>query len=85
MPTLLLECFSEEMPARMQRGAEEQLVKRVSEALKEARLDHGAVTPFSSPRHLAVQVEGLPEQQPDMSVERKGLSLIHISEPTRPY
>lgn len=72
MPTLLLECFSEEMPARMQFAAAEQLVERVAAALKQARLEHGDVKHFVSPRHLAVQIEGLPEQQPDISVERKG-------------
>jgi len=72
LPNLLFECFCEEMPARMQQPAAEQLATKLTAALKEARLGHGAVMSYVSPRHLAVRVDGLPEQQPDQTIERKG-------------
>ncbi len=72
MADLLLECFSEEMPARMQRGAMEQLRERLSVALKDARLKHEDITTYVSPRHLAIRINGLPATQPDQIIERKG-------------
>ncbi len=72
MPTLLFECFSEEMPARMQAPAEAQLHERFEKALKDSRLEHGTVKTFVSPRHLGIRIEGLPAQQPDITIERKG-------------
>lgn len=72
MAELLFECFSEEMPARMQAGAAEQLVQKLSTALKDARLEYSTIQSYVCPRHLAVRVSGLPTQQPDVAVERKG-------------
>ena len=72
MTDLLLELFSEEIPARMQAGASEALGRALSEKLKEARLEFSAIVPFSTPRRIAFRVEGLPDVQPDMSVEKKG-------------
>lgn len=72
MADLLLECFSEEIPARMQKGGVEQLQKLVCERLDAARLSYDHVKPFVSPRHLAILVSGLPAQQPDQTIERKG-------------
>ena len=72
MPDFLLEVFSEEIPARMQSAASEELASRISKALKEARLEGESIEKFVTPRRLAVRVTGLPEQQPDMSSERKG-------------
>ncbi|MCI5050259.1 MAG: glycine--tRNA ligase subunit beta [Rickettsiales bacterium] len=72
MANLLFECFSEEIPARMQKAAAEQLQQKLEEALKEARLDYSEIESFVSPRHLSVIVQGLPTQQPDQTIERKG-------------
>ena len=74
MPDLLLEVLSEEIPARMQAGGSDQLKKQVLSRLEEARLsfDTEDVKSFATPRRLALLVPGLPAQQPDITVERKG-------------
>jgi glycyl-tRNA synthetase beta chain len=72
MTTLLLELFSEEIPARMQALALEQLRSKLEAGLREARLSYAAVRGYVTPRRLAVLVEGLPEHQSDQTLERKG-------------
>ncbi len=72
MPELLLEILSEEIPARMQKRAAEDLKRLVTEGLKKVRLDFDSAEVFATPRRLALVVEGLPERQPDMREERKG-------------
>lgn len=72
MATFLLELFSEEIPSRMQRGAAEQLQRLVTAGLEKAGLAGATVKTFVSPRHLAIQVTGLPTVQPDVKEERKG-------------
>lgn len=72
MADLVFECFSEEIPARMQRGAAEQLQSKLVAALGDVGLKHAGVLAFVSPRHLAVTVSGLPDKQPDKNIERKG-------------
>lgn len=75
MATLLFECFSEEMPARMQDGAREQLHTRLAKALQAHNVVHGEIKTFSSPRHLAVMVSDIAPIQPDSVVEKKGPKL----------
>ena len=74
MPDLLLEILSEEIPARMQAGGSDELRKHVLRRLEEARLQFDAddVKSFATPRRLALIVPGLPAEQPDITVERKG-------------
>ncbi|MEM6900732.1 MAG: glycine--tRNA ligase subunit beta [Pseudomonadota bacterium] len=72
MPQLLLELFSEEIPARMQKKAEADLGKALGAALKEAGLDFAELTNCSGPRRLTAVVEGLPEKSEDVREERKG-------------
>lgn len=72
MADFLLELFSEEIPARMQTAAIDELARRIETSLKEARLDFSGIEKFVTPRRLAVRVSGLPERQPDLSSERKG-------------
>ena len=72
MPDLLLELFSEEIPARMQRQAAENLQKMVTDALVEAGLTYEGARAFATPRRLALSVVGLPAAQPDIKDERKG-------------
>ena len=72
MPDLLLELFSEEIPARMQRKAAEDLRKLVTDALVEAGLVYEGARAFVTPRRLALTVHGIPARSPDRREERKG-------------
>jgi glycyl-tRNA synthetase beta chain len=72
MPDLLLELFSEEIPARMQRQAADDLKRLVTGALVEAGALHEGARAFATPRRLALHVVGLPEAQPRRREERKG-------------
>ena len=72
MPDLLLELFSEEIPARMQRKAAEDLRKLVTDALVAAGLVYEGAKAFATPRRLALTVHGLPARSPDQREERKG-------------
>jgi glycyl-tRNA synthetase beta chain len=72
MPDLLLELFSEEIPARMQREAAEDLKRLVTNALVERNLLYEGAQSFVTPRRLTLHVVGLPSAQPDSREERKG-------------
>ncbi len=72
MPDLLLELFSEEIPARMQKRAADDLKKLVTNALVERGLTYEGAAAYTTPRRLALQVVGLPGRQPDVREERKG-------------
>jgi glycyl-tRNA synthetase beta chain len=72
MAELLLELLSEEIPARMQARAAEDLKRLVVEGLKTAGLSFDAARAFATPRRLALVVEGLPLAQPDISEEKRG-------------
>jgi glycyl-tRNA synthetase beta chain len=72
MPDLLLELFSEEIPARMQRRAAEDLRKLVTDALVERGFVYEGAKAFSTPRRLALNVVGLPAKGQDVREERKG-------------
>lgn len=72
MPQLLLEIFSEEIPARMQPGAARDLERMASERLKAAGLTWDALTTYAGPRRLTLVVDGLPAATPDRSEEVKG-------------
>ncbi|CAN7557352.1 glycine--tRNA ligase subunit beta [Bosea sp. LjRoot237] len=72
MPDLLLELFSEEIPARMQRKAAEDLKKLVTDALVERGLTYEGAKAFATPRRLALTVAGLPVRGRDVREERKG-------------
>ena len=72
MAQLLIELFSEEIPARMQGGAARDLERMASERLKAAGLTYEALTTFAGPRRLTLVVEGLPKATPDREEEVKG-------------
>ncbi|PVE26253.1 glycine--tRNA ligase subunit beta [Microvirga sp. KLBC 81] len=72
MPDLLLELFSEEIPARMQRRAAEDLKKLVTDALVERGFLYEGAQAFSTPRRLALTIMGLPVKGKDVREERKG-------------
>ena len=72
MPNLLIELFSEEIPARMQAGAAENLKTLVTNGLVEAGLTYSGAKAFSTPRRLALAVEGVSAESPTVREERKG-------------
>ncbi|MBB6308283.1 glycine--tRNA ligase subunit beta [Xanthobacter tagetidis] len=72
MPDLLLELFSEEIPARMQAQAAEALRKLVTDKLVERGLIYEGAKAFVTPRRLALSVHGLPGRQADQKEEKKG-------------
>jgi glycyl-tRNA synthetase beta chain len=72
MAELLLELFSEEIPARMQGRAADELARFLGDALKDAGLEFETVRSFVTPRRLTVVIDGLPKRSPDTSEERKG-------------
>jgi glycyl-tRNA synthetase beta chain len=72
MADLLLELFSEEIPARMQTRAAEDLRKLVTDRLVDAGLLYDGAKAFVTPRRLALSVHGVPVRQPDVREEKKG-------------
>lgn len=72
MPQLLLEIFSEEIPARMQQGAARDTERMVSDRLKAAGLSWEALNVFAGPRRLTLVIDGLPVATPDRNEEVKG-------------
>ena len=72
MPDLLLELFSEEIPARMQARAAEDLRKLVTDRLVDAGLVYEGAKAFVTPRRLALSVHGVPARQADVREEKKG-------------
>lgn len=72
MPDLLIELFSEEIPARMQARAAEDLKARVTDGLVEAGLTYAGAAAFHTPRRLALAVDGLLSDSPTLREERKG-------------
>ncbi len=74
MSELLLEIFSEEIPARMQGGAADALAKLVGDALKAQGLTPKSLKTVGGSRRITLSADGLPTAQPDISEERKGPS-----------
>jgi glycyl-tRNA synthetase beta chain len=72
MPDLLLELFSEEIPARMQAKAADDLRRMVTDRLVTEGLVYEGAKAFATPRRLALTVHGIPARQPDLKEERKG-------------
>jgi glycyl-tRNA synthetase beta chain len=72
MPDLLLELFSEEIPARMQAKAAEDLRRMVTDKLVAEGLVYEGAKAFATPRRLALTVHGIPTRQSDLKEERKG-------------
>ncbi|MBB5046717.1 glycyl-tRNA synthetase beta chain [Rhodopseudomonas rhenobacensis] len=72
MPDLLLELFSEEIPARMQAKAAEDLRRMVTDKLVAEGLVYDGAKAFATPRRLALTVQGIPARQSDLKEERKG-------------
>jgi glycyl-tRNA synthetase beta chain len=72
MPDLLLELFSEEIPARMQAKAAEDLRRMVTDKLVAEGLVYEGAKAFATPRRLALTVHGIPSRQSDLKEERRG-------------
>src|SRR6202050_4333888 len=72
MPDLLLELFSEEIPARMQAKAAEDLRRMVTDKLVAEGLVYEGAKAFATPRRLALTVHGIPARQAALKEERKG-------------
>jgi glycyl-tRNA synthetase beta chain len=72
MPDLLLELFSEEIPARMQQGAARDLERLVVGALSDRGLLFEGIKAFAGPRRLTLVISGLPAKQADVREEMKG-------------
>jgi len=75
MPDLLLELFSEEIPARMQRKAAGDLKKMITDGLVEAGLTYEAATAYWTPRRLALDIRGLTVRSKDVHEDIKGPSV----------
>ncbi|ETX16649.1 glycyl-tRNA synthetase subunit beta [Roseivivax halodurans JCM 10272] len=72
MPDLLIELFSEEIPARMQTRAAEDLKARMTDGLVDAGLTYAHAAAFTTPRRLTLAVEGMLAQSPTLKEERRG-------------
>ena len=72
MTDLLIELFSEEIPARMQGKAREDLKALVTQGLVDAGLTYGGAGSFSTPRRLVLAIDGLSAQSRAVREERKG-------------
>lgn len=72
MADLLIELFSEEIPARLQGRAREDLKKLITDGLVEAGLTYASAGVFSTPRRLTLTVQGLSAESPTLREERKG-------------
>jgi glycyl-tRNA synthetase beta chain len=73
VPELLLELLSEEIPARMQERAAEDLASMLGAALRDAQLTfEEPIARYATPRRLTAVVRGLPDRQPERTIERKG-------------
>jgi glycyl-tRNA synthetase beta chain len=72
VPDLLIELFSEEIPARMQNRAAQDLQKLVTNGLVEAGLTYASAAAFATPRRLTLTVEGMLSESPSLVEERKG-------------
>jgi glycyl-tRNA synthetase beta chain len=74
MPDLLIELFSEEIPARMQAKAASDLQKLITDGLVDAGLTYSGAAAFATPRRLTLSIEGLTAESQPKREERKGPS-----------
>ena len=72
MAQLLIELFSEEIPARMQARAADDLAAMVCDGLKKAGLSFANPQSFVTPRRLVLVLDDVPAKTPDIKDERKG-------------
>lgn len=68
----LLEIGLEEIPAHVVTPSIQQLAQKVTKFLKENRLSYDSIEQFSTPRRLAIRINGLGDRQPDIEEDAKG-------------
>ena len=85
MPDLLIELFSEEIPARMQARAADDFKKLMTEGLVEAGLTYGGAAAFVTPRRLTLTVQDLLSASPTLREERKGPGSMRPKKPSRVF
>lgn len=68
----LLEIGLEEIPAHVVTPSIQQLAQKVAKFLKENRLSYDSIEQFSTPRRLAIRINGLGDRQPDIEEDAKG-------------
>ena len=69
---LLLELFSEEIPARMQTGSQTQLTNLFEKSLMNRDIGYGPISTFCSPRHLSVIIKNIDLKQKNQIIEKRG-------------
>ena len=69
---LLLELFSEEIPASMQIGSEKQLTSLLEKSLLNRDIGYGPISTFSSSRHLSVIIKNVDLKQKNQIIEKRG-------------
>lgn len=72
MAELLLELFSEEIPARMQQRASEDLKKAFEQKLLDKAIEYSSIDAFVTPRRLTIAINGVVSELPDKVTEKKG-------------
>ncbi len=72
MKELLLELFSEEIPARMQEKSSSIMLSELENTLKEQGITYSKAKYLVTPRRIVIHIEGLPEQLPQQEINRKG-------------
>ncbi len=85
MPDLLLELFSEEIPARMQRKAAGDFKKMITDGLVEAGLTYEATTAYWTPRRLTLDIRGLTVRSKDVHEDVKAHPSRHRNKPLRAF
>jgi len=85
MPDLLLELFSEEIPARMQVQASKDLERLIVGALSDRGFLFEAARGFAGPRRLTLAISGLPAKQPDVSEEKKARVSARPKKPSKVF
>ena len=85
MPDLLFELFSEEIPARMQAKAADDLRRMVTDKLVAEGLVYEGAKAFATPRRLALTVHGIPARQPDLKTNAAARESAHPMRPMQGF
>lgn len=72
MKDFLIEIGTEELPPKALRTLIHDFAEGMQSQLAEARIDHGLIHPYATPRRLALVIEGLAERQSDQTLQLKG-------------
>ncbi len=72
MSELILELYTEEIPALMQRPAEEEYKRIFENAFSKAEIEYKLLDIYVGPRRITVHIDGLPQKLPAKNIELKG-------------